>query len=94
MTSTLAPTADWTQADMPDLTGKTVIVTGGNSGIGLEAARAFAAHGARVVLAVRDEQKGRDAAATIAGFTEVRQLNLADLVSIHTFAAAWTGDIH
>jgi NAD(P)-dependent dehydrogenase (short-subunit alcohol dehydrogenase family) len=95
MTSTLVPTVhDWTQADMPDLRGKTVVVTGGNSGIGLEAARGFAAHGAHVVLAVRDEKKGRDAAATFAGSTEVRRLDLADLVSIHRFAAAWAGDIH
>lgn len=94
MTSTLAAHQSWTQADLPDLTGKMAIVTGGNSGIGLETARAFAAHGAHVVLAVRDEKKGRDAAATIAGSTEVRRLDLADLLSIQTFAAAWTGDIH
>lgn len=94
MTSTLAAHQSWTQADLPDLSGKTAIVTGGNSGIGLETARAFAAQGAHVVLAVRNETKGRDAAATIPGSTEVRRLDLADLMSIRNFAADWTGDIH
>ncbi|MBG6237687.1 NAD(P)-dependent dehydrogenase (short-subunit alcohol dehydrogenase family) [Mycetocola sp. CAN_C7] len=94
MTGTLITAHDWTQADMPDLTGKTIVVTGGNSGIGLEAARAFAAHGGHVVLAVRNEQKGQDAAATIPGSTEVRHLDLADLVSIHRFASSWSGEIH
>ncbi|MET0829032.1 MAG: SDR family NAD(P)-dependent oxidoreductase, partial [Microbacterium sp.] len=93
MTSTLTTSGTWTQSDLPDLTGSTVIVTGGNSGIGFESARAFAARGAHVVLAVRDEKKGQDAAATIAGSTEVRRLDLADLASVREFAASWTGDI-
>jgi NAD(P)-dependent dehydrogenase (short-subunit alcohol dehydrogenase family) len=84
----------WTSTHMPNLAGRTVIVTGGNSGIGLEAARAFAANGARVVLAVRDEAKGRIAAATIGGSTEVRKLDLADLASVTQFAADWRGDVH
>ena len=85
---------DWTIDRIPALTGKTIIVTGANSGIGLEAARVFAAKGAHVVLAVRDEKKGRDAAATLIGSTEVRHLDLADLTSVRAFAADWTGDIH
>ena len=52
----------FTAADIPDLAGQTVIVTGGNSGIGLETAKALTAHGARVILAVRDEAKGARAA--------------------------------
>ena len=79
---------------MPDLAGTTVIVTGANSGIGLEAARVFAAKGAHVVFAVREENKGRDAAATVTGSTEVRALDLADLGSVREFAEDWTGDIH
>ncbi|MFP7834310.1 oxidoreductase [Marisediminicola sp. LYQ134] len=83
----------WTTTDMPDLDGGTVIVTGANSGIGLEAARAFAAHGAHVVLAVRDTAKGRSAAATVTGSVEVRELDLADLASVRRFADDWSGDI-
>jgi NAD(P)-dependent dehydrogenase (short-subunit alcohol dehydrogenase family) len=87
-------TTDWNLSRIPSLDGKTVIVTGGNSGIGLAAARALAARGAHVVLAVRDEQRGDDAAATIGGSTEVRRLDLASLASVRAFAAAWRGDIH
>ena len=44
----------FTVADIPDLTGQTAVVTGANSGIGLETAKALPAHGARVIIAVRD----------------------------------------
>jgi NAD(P)-dependent dehydrogenase (short-subunit alcohol dehydrogenase family) len=91
---TRTSSSGWTMAQMPDLNGRTVIVTGANSGIGLETARAFAASGAHVVLAVRDAQRGQDAADQISGSTEVRSLDLADLGSVHRFAAAWDGDIH
>ena len=74
---------------MSGLAGRTFVVTGANSGIGLAAARAFAARGARVVLAVRDIDKGRRAAATIDGEAEVRALDLADLASVRAFATAW-----
>jgi len=84
----------WTADRIPNLAGSSIIVTGGNSGIGLEAARVFAAKGAHVVLAVRDETRGRDAAAGIHGSTEVRRLDLADLTSVRAFAESWTGDIH
>jgi len=84
-------TFDTTQ--IPDLTGRSVIVTGANSGIGRAAAGALAGAGARVVLAVRDTDKGRVAAATMPGETEVRRLDLASLASVREFAAAWQGDI-
>jgi NAD(P)-dependent dehydrogenase (short-subunit alcohol dehydrogenase family) len=84
----------WTSSRVPRLDGKTVIVTGANSGIGFEAAKVFAAHGAHVVFAVRNEQKGRDAAAAVTGSTEVRRLDLAELASVREFAQGWTGDIH
>lgn len=57
---------------IPDQTGRTVIVTGGSSGIGKATAAALAAKGARVILAVRDQTRGRAAAAEIGGLTESR----------------------
>jgi NAD(P)-dependent dehydrogenase (short-subunit alcohol dehydrogenase family) len=81
--------SNWTAADLPPLEGRTFVVTGANSGIGLEAAKALGEHGARVVLAVRDVAKGQGAAETIAGDAEVRQLDLADLESVRRFADSW-----
>jgi NAD(P)-dependent dehydrogenase (short-subunit alcohol dehydrogenase family) len=74
---------------LPDLTGRTYVVTGANSGIGLEAARKLAAAGGHVVLAVRDTAKGDAAAAQLDGSTEVAELDLADLSSVRAFAEAW-----
>jgi NAD(P)-dependent dehydrogenase (short-subunit alcohol dehydrogenase family) len=84
----------WSANDIPDMTGRSAIVTGANSGIGRAAARALAAKGARVVLAVRDTRKGDAAAAAIGGDTEVRRLDLASLASIREFAAGWDGELH
>jgi NAD(P)-dependent dehydrogenase (short-subunit alcohol dehydrogenase family) len=83
----------WTAQDLPRLAGRTVVVTGANSGIGLAAARALGRAGARVVLAVRDLSRGEQAAASIEGATEVRRLDLADLASVRAFAAEWEGDL-
>ncbi|HEX3804940.1 MAG TPA: oxidoreductase [Solirubrobacteraceae bacterium] len=80
-------------ADVPDIPGKRVIITGANSGIGRAAARVLAAAGADVTLAVRDLDKGRAAAAAITGKTEVRRLDLASLGSVREFADGWTGEI-
>ena len=88
MTSTLQ-----SAADLPDLAGRTVVVTGATGGIGLATARALASANARVVLAVRDVEKGRRVAATIAGETEVRALDLADLASVRRFAEGWTDQV-
>lgn len=76
-----------------DQTGRTAIVTGSNSGIGRAAAKALAGAGARVVLAVRSPEKGREAAAGMSGETEVRELDLASLASIRAFAQTWEGPI-
>jgi NAD(P)-dependent dehydrogenase (short-subunit alcohol dehydrogenase family) len=82
----LSPPARWTAAEIPSQRGRTIVVTGANSGIGLAAAREFARAGAEVVLACRDVAKGRAAAAELPGAVEVRRLDLADLASVHTFA--------
>jgi NAD(P)-dependent dehydrogenase (short-subunit alcohol dehydrogenase family) len=79
--------------DLPDMTGRSVIVTGANSGIGRAAARAFAGAGARVVLAVRHTAKGETAAAAMPGTAEVRRLDLASLASIRDFADGWSGPL-
>jgi NAD(P)-dependent dehydrogenase (short-subunit alcohol dehydrogenase family) len=86
-------TTSWSTTNIPDMAGHTVIVTGANSGIGRAAAQALAAAGARVVLAVRNTDKGQAAAAKMPGETEVRRLDLADLASVREFAAAWQSDI-
>src|SRR5829696_5856345 len=83
----------WTAADLPDQSGRTIIVTGANSGIGLIAARELARAGARVVLAVRDTGRGERAAESVPGDREVRKLDLADLSSVRAFADAWEGDL-
>ncbi|MTD53317.1 oxidoreductase [Amycolatopsis pithecellobii] len=77
-------------SDIPSLAGRTVVITGANSGIGLATARALAAKDARVVLAVRDPAKGRVAAVTMTGRVEVRRLDLADLSSVRAFAGEFT----
>ena len=70
-----------------------MVITGANSGIGRAAARALAGAHARIVLAARDVEKGKAAAATMSGETEVRELDLASLASVRAFAAGWEGDI-
>jgi NAD(P)-dependent dehydrogenase (short-subunit alcohol dehydrogenase family) len=82
----------WTTADIPDQTGRTVIVTGANSGLGAAAATALAAAGASVVLACRNTDKGDRAAAAMTGDVTVRALDLADLSSVRSFAEA-TGPV-
>ncbi|MEU5872165.1 oxidoreductase [Glycomyces sp. NPDC047369] len=89
-------TTTWSAGDLPDLDGRTALVTGANSGLGLATSGALARAGARVVLAVRDVRRGEEAAATITGArgpVEVRRLDLADLASIRAFAADWEGDL-
>ncbi|MBN8869650.1 MAG: SDR family oxidoreductase [Solirubrobacterales bacterium] len=91
----------WTADDMPDLTGRTAIVTGGNSGIGLIECRELARRGARVILACRNQEKGEQALAEIRrelgdvgedAQIEVRPLDLASLASIRAFAESFAID--
>jgi NAD(P)-dependent dehydrogenase (short-subunit alcohol dehydrogenase family) len=82
----------WTTKDIPDLAGRIAVVTGANSGLGLEAATALARAGARVVLACRNGGKGAGALDRIrrdvpAGEVELHLLDLADLASVRRFAA-------
>jgi len=83
----------WTTAQMASQDGRTIVVTGANSGIGLEAARALAISGAHVVVACRDTAKGERAVAELEGDLDVRRLDLADLSSVHAFADDLDGDI-
>jgi NAD(P)-dependent dehydrogenase (short-subunit alcohol dehydrogenase family) len=86
-------TSRWTAADIPSQTGRTAVVTGANSGLGLATARELARAGASVVLAVRNLERGAQAAESIEGDVTVRQLHLADLASVRAFADGWTGDL-
>jgi NAD(P)-dependent dehydrogenase (short-subunit alcohol dehydrogenase family) len=86
-------TQPWTTADIPDQAGRTAVVTGANSGLGLATAQALAEAGAHVVLAVRDTTRGEAAAQAVKGSVEVRRLDLADLSSVREFAAGWHGDL-
>lgn len=81
----------WTAADLPSFAGRTVIVTGANSGLGLVTARELARVGAKTILAVRNTAKGDEAAATITGDVEVRKLDLQDLASVREFAEGVDG---
>ena len=76
----------WTVAELSDQSARTVVVTGANSGVGLATAAALATAGARVILACRNVDKGKAAAAAMADTVEVRALDLADLASVHEFA--------
>jgi len=83
----------WTTAQMPDMADKTVVVTGASRGLGLVAAREFAAASAHVVLAVRDVDRGASVAQGIPGSVEVRKLDVSDLSSVRDFAEAWRGPV-
>jgi NAD(P)-dependent dehydrogenase (short-subunit alcohol dehydrogenase family) len=76
----------WTAADLPSFAGRTVVVTGANSGLGEVTARELARVGARVILACRNTDKGDAAAAGMTGEVEVRKLDLQNLASVRAFA--------
>ncbi len=81
----------WTTRNIPELTGKIIIVTGANSGIGFEAAKEFARKGAKTILASRNLDKAEKASAKIQkeipdATVEIMQLDLANLNSVNNFA--------
>jgi NAD(P)-dependent dehydrogenase (short-subunit alcohol dehydrogenase family) len=83
----------WTSADLPRMDGRTVVITGAGSGIGLIAARELAGAGASVVAAVRNPAKARSALAGVTGSIEIRELDVSDLGSIRAFAEATEGSV-
>ena len=91
--------ANWTANDIPDLSGKTAVVTGANSGLGYETALALAGHGANVVMACRDERRGTEALERVRSeapdaSVELSLLDLADLTSVRKFAESYAGERH
>jgi NAD(P)-dependent dehydrogenase (short-subunit alcohol dehydrogenase family) len=88
----------WTADDIPELTGRRALVTGANSGLGLQITQELARHGAQVTLAVRDTDRGRAAADRIrrgapTAELSVARLDLADLGSVRDFAGAYDGPL-
>src|SRR5690242_10037932 len=84
----------WTASDIPDQTGRLAVVTGANSGLGKSIARELGRAGATVIIAVRNTDKGEQAAADIrrdvaAADLSVQRLDLADLASVRSFAEAF-----
>ncbi len=83
----------WTEADIPELDGKVVVVTGANSGLGFETARALTTHGAHVIMACRNPDKAQAAAASIRkshpqASLELAALDLSSLSSVRAFSKA------
>ena len=75
----MSKNASWTAENIPDLSGKTAVVTGANSGLGYETTRALARKGAHVVLAVRDLRKGSGASERLREELPGASLNVMEL---------------
>jgi NAD(P)-dependent dehydrogenase (short-subunit alcohol dehydrogenase family) len=89
--------SNWTLENVPDLSGKVMIVTGGNSGLGYESVKAFAMKGAEVILSSRSLEKGEQAKSAIlrevsGGKIKVMQLDLGDLDSDRNFVTAFLAE--
>jgi NAD(P)-dependent dehydrogenase (short-subunit alcohol dehydrogenase family) len=87
-------TKNWTIENMADQAGKTILITGGNSGIGLEAARVLSLRNAEVVLTARSDEKGKKAVDSIKSLNPAAKvswmvLDLADLDSVKAFSKAF-----
>lgn len=87
----------WTAVDIPDLTGSTAVVTGGNGGLGLETVRELARKGAHVIIGARNLEKAATAQADVRAEVadaslEVRKLDLSSLASVEEFAEGVVAD--
>src|SRR5947199_10817796 len=87
----------WNAQDIPDQSGRLAVVTGANSGLGKSTALELGRAGATVIIAVRNTDKGQQAAADIrrevpSAAVSVQQLDLADLESVRSFAQRVTGE--
>jgi len=85
---------NWTTANIPDQTGKNILITGANSGLGYHASMALSGKGANVIMAVRSLEKGKEAAAKIKSVypnakLDIMQLDLSNLDSIRQFSEAF-----
>lgn len=83
--------SNWTSANIPDQNGKNILITGANSGLGLEAATVLSQKGANIIMAVRDLEKGKEAVEKIksknpSARLDLMQLDLADLNSVRKFS--------
>ncbi|GAB2587170.1 oxidoreductase [Microlunatus antarcticus] len=90
----------WTAEQIPDLTGLRAVVTGANSGLGLQTALELARHGAFTTLACRNEERGQAAVAQVRaelgdgpGTADLALVDLADLSSVRRFAESWHGPL-
>ena len=90
----MTETRRWTASDVPDLTGNTAIITGGNSGVGFETAAELARHGAVTIIACRSASRGEAALRRIeesapSSQSKLMLLDLGDLASIDAFAQSF-----
>ncbi len=83
----------WTKEQLPDQTGRTVLVTGAAGGLGQVVSRDLVGAGAHVVAGVRNVEAARDVFADLGGAVDVRRLDVASLTSVREFAGSWAGSL-
>jgi NAD(P)-dependent dehydrogenase (short-subunit alcohol dehydrogenase family) len=83
----------WNAAKLADLSGRTAVVTGANSGIGCQTTKQLAAHGARVVMACRNLDAATAVARNLGGEVSVAELDVSSAASVREFAERWDGPL-